>query len=151
MKGKKRVKKTKGKIIYGLTAEERFKEVHGMTMEEFHAKQEEVFKAKTGMTYDEWYINQITTKTPIEVLKEPKGTVTEDDIKLIKDLQILGLNDEVINVLLHYAIIVSRIGLVPPLVIEMGKSWYENNISTVEEAIVFVREAQKKHKESLGK
>jgi replication initiation and membrane attachment protein DnaB len=151
MKEKKRFIKTKGKIIHGLTAEERFKEIYGMTIQEHYAKQEEEFKAKTGMSYDEWYINRVKTMTPVEFLKEPKGTVTEEDVKLIKDLQVLGLKDEVINVLLHYVLIVSRIGLVHTLVKEMGKSWNETNILTVEQAIVFVREEQKKYKESSEK
>lgn len=151
MKEKKRFKKTKGKIINGMTAEERFKEIYGMTIQEHSAKQEEEFKAKTGMTYDEWYINRVKTMTPVEFLKEPNGTVTEEDVKLIKDLQVLGLKDEVINVLLHYVLVVSRIGLVHHLVKEMGKSWHETNILTVEQAIVFVREEQKKYKESSEK
>ncbi|KQU19208.1 hypothetical protein ASG65_24780 [Bacillus sp. Leaf13] len=147
-KKKKPLKKTKGKIIQGKTEEDRFKEIHGMTIQEWNAKQEEEFKAKTGMTYDEWYVNQVKTTTPIEFIKEPKGTITEEDVKLIKDLQELGLKDEVIIVLLHYVIVVSRIGLVHSLVKELGKSWHENNLTTVEEAFVFVREEQKKYKES---
>jgi len=145
---KKRLKKTKGKIIHGQTAEERFKEIHGLTIQEWNAKREEEIEAKIGMTIDEWYVNQVKTTTPLELLKEPNGTITDEDIKLVKDLQQLGLKDEVINVLLHYVTAVSRIGLVHPLVKEMGKSWNENNISTVEEAIFFVRKEQKKYKES---
>ncbi|MEK5147953.1 DnaD domain protein [Psychrobacillus sp. FSL K6-4615] len=151
MKDKKRRKKVQDKVIHGTTPEERFKEIHGMTIQEWNAEQEEEFKAKTGMTYDEWYVNQIKTTIPIEFLKEPNGTITEDDVKMVKDLQVLGLKDEVINVLLHYVTVVSRIGLVHPLIKEMGKSWHENNILTVEEAIVFVREEQKKYKESSEK
>ncbi|MFJ7942037.1 DnaD domain protein [Peribacillus sp. NPDC096622] len=150
-KKKKLLNKTKGKIIQGKTAEDRFKEIHGMTIQEWNAKQEEEFKDKTGMTYDEWYVNQVKTTTPIDFIKEPKGTITEEDVKLIKDLQELGLKDEVIIVLLHYVMVVSRMGLVHSLVKEMGKSWNEINLTTVEEAIVFVREEQKKYKESSEK
>ncbi|MFB7640453.1 hypothetical protein [Peribacillus butanolivorans] len=56
-----------------------------MTIQEWTVKQEEESKAKTGMTYDEWYVNQVKTTTPIEFIKEPKGTITEEDVKLIKD------------------------------------------------------------------
>jgi len=56
VKDKKRSKKAKGRVIHGETPAERFKEIHGMTLEEWHAKQEEEFKAKTGMTIDEWML-----------------------------------------------------------------------------------------------
>ncbi|TCJ01712.1 DnaD domain protein [Cytobacillus praedii] len=140
---RKRRKKVQGKVVHRTTPEEKFYKKHGMTMEEWRREQQ--FKVKSGL---EWFINQVNSQTPIEFLKEPNGTVTEEDIKLVKDLQLLGLKDEVINVLLHYALVVSRIGLVHPLVKEMGKSWYKNNILTVENAIVFVREEQKKYNES---
>ncbi|MGN7402486.1 DnaD domain protein [Cytobacillus praedii] len=143
MKDRKRRKKVQGKVVHRTTPEEKFYKKHGMTMEEWRREQQ--FKVKLGL---EWFINQVNSQTPIEFLKEPNGTVTEEDIKLVKDLQFLGLKDEVINVLLHYALVVSRIGLVHPLVKEMGKSWYKNNILTVEKAIVFVREEQKKYNES---
>ena len=70
--------------------------------------------------------------------------MTEDDIKLVKDLQLLGIKDGVINILLHYVAIFSRVGMVHSLVKEMGENWYKENISTVEKAINFVREEQKK-------
>ncbi|WP_419881892.1 hypothetical protein ACN6MY_20950 [Peribacillus sp. B-H-3] len=146
MKDKKRIKKTAGKVIHGLTPEERFKEIHGMSIEEWNAKLEEKFIAKTGMTFDEWYVNQVKSSPPIEFLKKRNDTVTEDDVKLVEDLQMLGLKDDVINVLLDYAALVSRIGLVHPLVREMGEHWHEKKILTVEKAIVFVREEQKKYK-----
>lgn len=145
MKDRNRRKKVQDKVVHGTTPKERFHEKHGMSIEEWHQEQ---FRVKTGMTYIEWYINKVNSQTPIEFLKEPNGTVTEEDIKLVKDLQLLGLKDEVINVLLHYALAVSRTGLIHPLVREMGKSWYQNNIFTVEKAIFFVREEQKKYNES---
>lgn len=52
----------------------------------------------------------------------------------------MGLNDGVINVLLDYVGIVSRIGVVDSLVKEMGEHWLKENILTIESAIVFVRE-----------
>ena len=55
----KRYKKINGKVIYGKTTEERFQEVHGITIEEWEAKGEEKFKAKMGMSSDEWYIKQV--------------------------------------------------------------------------------------------
>ncbi|MED3552599.1 DnaD domain protein [Cytobacillus praedii] len=140
---RKRRKKVQGKVVHRTTPEEKFYKKHGMTMEEWQREQQ--FKVKSGL---EWFINQVNSQTPIEFLKEPNGTVTEEDIKLVKDLHLMGLKDEVINVLLHYALVVSRIGLVHPLVKEMGKSWYKNNLLTVENAIVFVREEQKKYNES---
>ncbi|MFY0758101.1 hypothetical protein AB1K32_04360 [Metabacillus dongyingensis] len=48
----KNAKKMIGKVIHGLTPEERFKEVRGMSIEERHAKLKEEFKAKTGMIYE---------------------------------------------------------------------------------------------------
>ncbi|MCM3711828.1 DnaD domain protein [Sporosarcina luteola] len=143
-KDKKGRKKVHRKVIHGTTPEERFQEIHGMTIEEWTEQQ---FKAKTGMTPDEWYIKQVKTTTPFNFIKERYGTVSEDDIELVKDLQLLGLKDGVINVLLDYVEIFSRIGMVHPLVREMGKNWHKENILTVEKAIVFVREEHKKYKE----
>lgn len=94
----KRFKKISDKVIYGSTAEERFKEVHGITIEEWKSKGEERFKVETGMSYEEWYIKKVISSTPIDYLKNLNGSVSQDDIKLVKDLQELGLNDGVINV-----------------------------------------------------
>ncbi|USK79767.1 hypothetical protein QRD90_23120 [Peribacillus frigoritolerans] len=71
-KKKNPLKKTKGKIIQGKTTEDRFKEIHGMTIQGWNAKQEEEFKAKTGMTYDEWYVNQVKQRHRLNLLKNPK-------------------------------------------------------------------------------
>jgi replication initiation and membrane attachment protein DnaB len=60
-------------------------------------------------------------------------------------LQILGLKDEVIYVLLDYVAIVSSIGMVHPLVREMGENWFNEKIFTIEKAISYVREQQKKN------
>lgn len=143
-KDKKVWKKAQGKVIHGTTPEERFQEIYGMTIEEWN---EQKFKA----TSDEWYINKAKSTTPFDFIKERYDTVTEDDIKLVKDLQLLGLIDGVINVLLDYVAIVSRIGMVHPLVREMGENWHKENILTVEKAINFVREEQKKYKDSSEK
>lgn len=145
---KKRRKKEQGKVIHGTTPEERFQEINGMTIEEWHEQQ---FKAKTGMTTNDWYIEQVKSSLPNDYFKVQKGTITEEDVKLVKDLQELGLNDEVINVLLGYVVVVSKIGLIYPLIKEMGEYWIEKNLLTVEKAIVFVREEHKLHKESSEK
>ena len=142
-KNKKRYKKISGNIIHGTTTEERFKESHGITIEEWQAKKEEQFKAKTGMSYEEWYIKQVNSLTPMDYLKNRNGAVSEDDVKLVKDLQELGLNDGVIIVLLDYVRSISRIGFVHSLVREMGESWLKKNILTIERAIGFVREEWK--------
>ncbi len=139
----KRYKKIKGKVIYGKTTEERFQEVHGITIEEWEAKGEEEFKAKMGMSSDEWYIKQVKSLTPIEYHKYKGVDVSKDDVDLVMDLQELGLNDGVINVLLDYVIIVSKIGFIHSLVREMGESWHNKNISTIERAMAFVREVWK--------
>lgn len=133
-------KNIRRKIIHGKTPEERFKEVHGITIEEWKAKQEEKFKAQTGMSPEEWYIKQVTSSTPINYLKSRNGAVSENDVELVKDLQAMGLNDGVINVLLDYVGAVSRIGFVHSLVKEMGEHWLKENILTIESAKVFVRE-----------
>jgi len=142
MKDKKRFKKTNNRVVHGKTPEERFKEILGMTIEEWNEQQ---FKAKTGMTPDEWYINEAKSTTPFNFIKERYGTVTEDDIKLVKDLQLMGLKDDVIYVLLDYVAIVSRIGMVHLLVKEMGENWFNEKIFTIEKAISYVREQQKKY------
>ncbi|MDR0139551.1 hypothetical protein RFW18_17490 [Metabacillus idriensis] len=144
---KKRLKKIKGKVVHGSKPEERFKEIHGMTIKEWNEQQ---FKAKTGMTPDEWYINEAKSTTPYDFIKERFGTVTEDDVKLVKDMQVLGLTNEVIYVLLDYVAIISRIGVVHPLVRETGENWVEKEL-TIEKAIAYVREEQKKNKESSEK
>ncbi|MDR0140210.1 hypothetical protein RFW18_20835 [Metabacillus idriensis] len=148
MMKKKRLKKLKGIVVHGSTPEERFKEIHGMTIKEWNEQQ---FKANTGMTPDEWYINEAKSTTPYDFIKERCGTVTEDDVKLVKDMQVLGLTNEVIYVLLDYVAIISRIGVVHPLVREMGENWVEKDLLTIEKAIVYVREEQKKYKESSEK
>ena len=142
-KNKKQYKKISSKVIYGTTAEERFKEIHGVTIEEWNAKKEEEFITKTGMSYDEWYIKQVNSLTPIDYLKNCNGAVSQDDVELVKDLQKLGLNDGVINVLLDYVNIVSKIGFIHSLVREMGLSWLKKNVLTIEKAIAFVREEWK--------
>lgn len=147
-KDKKGRKKVQRKVTLGTTGEERFQEIHGRTIEEWSEQQ---FKAKTGMTPEEWYVKQIKSTTPFDFIKERYGTVSVDDIKLVKDLQLLGLKDGVINVLLDYVAIFSRIGMVHPLIREMGENWHKENILTVEKAIVFVREEHKKYKESSEK
>lgn len=91
-----------------------------MTIEEWQAKEVEMFKAKTGMSSDEWYRQQVNSSTPIDYLIKSNGGVSQDDIELVRDLQELGLNDSVINVLLDYVKIVNRIGFIHPLVREMG-------------------------------
>jgi replication initiation and membrane attachment protein DnaB len=111
MKDKKRFKKTNNRVVHGKTPEERFKEIHGLTIKEWNEQQ---FKAQTGMTSDEWYMNKAKSTTPFDVIKERYGTVTKDDMKLVKDLQLLGLKDGVINVLLDYVAMFSRIGMVHP-------------------------------------
>lgn len=151
MKDKKRRGKVQGKVIHGTTPEERFEEIHGMTIEEWNVKLEVKFKDKTGMTPDEWYVNQVKSTTPFDFINERLGTVTEDDIKLVKDLQLFGLKDGVINILLDYVAIFSSIGMVHPLVREMGENWHKENILTVEKAINFVREEHKKYTESSEK
>ncbi|MFJ7406858.1 MULTISPECIES: hypothetical protein [unclassified Lysinibacillus] len=139
----KRYKEKNGKAIYGTTTEERFKEVHGITIEEWKAKEEARFKAITGMSSDEWYIKKVRSSTPIDYLKKLNGVVSQDDVDLVKDLQVLGLNDGVINVLLDYVKLVSRIGFIHSLVREMGESWLKKNVSTIESAMAFVREEWK--------
>ncbi len=109
------------KIIHGKTPEERFKEVYGITIEEWKSKQKEKFKAQTGISSDEWYIKQINSSAPIDYLKNRNGAVFEKDIELVKELQPIGLNDGVINVLLDYVGIVSRIGFIHSLVKGMGE------------------------------
>ena len=66
-KDKKGRKKVQRKVILGTTPEERFQEIHGMTIEEWNEQQ---FKAKTGMTPDEWYIRQVKSTTPFDFIKE---------------------------------------------------------------------------------
>ena len=128
------------KIIHGTTPEERFKEVYGMTIEEWILKEREKFVAQTGMSPDEWYIKQINSLAPIDFLEKHNGAVSEKDIKLVKELQRLGLNDGVINVLLDYAGSVNRIGFNHSLVKKMGEILLEKNILTIESAISFFRE-----------
>ncbi|WP_409368465.1 hypothetical protein [Lysinibacillus sp. 38-6] len=142
MKNKKRLKKTKNRVVHAKTPEDRFKEIQGTTIEEWNEQQ---FAAKTGMTPDEWYINKAKTTTPFDFIKERYSTVTDYDKKLIKDLQILGLKDDVIYVLLDYVAIVSKSGIVHhPLVKEMGENCFNEKIFTIEKAISYVREQQKK-------
>jgi replication initiation and membrane attachment protein DnaB len=141
MKDKERFKESNGKVVNGLTTEERFKEIHGMTYDEWNANLEEKFIAKTGMTYDEWIINRYKSLTPFELLKEQYGEVSDADLKLINDLQVLGINDGVINVLLEYVAISDGMGLVHPLVLEMGKNWFNAKVVTIEKAISYVRKA----------
>jgi replication initiation and membrane attachment protein DnaB len=127
--------------------EERFKATHGMTIAEWNAKLEEKFKSETGITPDEWVINRYSSLTPVEILKE-YGVISEADVTLVKDLQLIGLNDGVINVLLEYVTIVNGIGFVHSLTLELGKSWLEKDIVTIEKAVDYMREEQRRYKES---
>jgi len=93
-------------------------------------------------------VNQVNSTTPIDFIKVGKEKVTENDKKLIKDLKSFGLIDGVIIVLLHYVFVISKIGLVHSLFREMGKRWQEENISTVEQALTFIRAEHKKYIDS---
>jgi replication initiation and membrane attachment protein DnaB len=141
MGDKERFKERNGKVVHGSTPEERFKERHGITYNQWIAKLEEKFIAKTGMTYDEWIINRYESLTPVELLKEQNGAVSDADLKLINDLQALGINNSVINVLLEYVVISNGIGLVHSLVLEIGNNWFKEKILTIEMAISYVRKA----------
>ncbi len=138
-------KKGIGQFVKGETAEERFKKMHGMTFEEWSAKQ---FKTHTGMTYEEWYIQKVKSSTPFEIMKERNEEITDEDVKLVEDLQSLGLKNEVIIVMFHYIAAVSKIGFVHSLVREMGEHWFNHNIATIEEAMAFARSEYDKDGES---
>lgn len=142
-KYKKQRKKLQGKVIHGTTPEERFEEIHGMTLDEWHAKHEVKFKEKTGMTPDEWVLNRYKTITPLDLINE-YGVASKVDETLVKDLKDLGLNNDVINVLLEYVFIFNGIGFVQSLVLEIGKNWLKNDIQTVEKAIEFIRKEHRK-------
>lgn len=135
----KRNKNIRGKIIHGTTPEERFKEVHGITIEEWTKEGEEKIKARTEMSSEEWYIKKVNSSTPIDYLKILNGAISKDDVELVRDLQELGLNDGVINVLFDYVRLVNRMGFIHSLVREMGGIWLKENILTIESAIVYVR------------
>ena len=139
----------KDNFIHGSTPEERFQEIHGMAIEEWHANLEVKLKDETGMTTDEWYVTKVTSTTPFDFIHERYGTVTEDDKKLVKDLQSLGIKDGVINILFDYVAIFSKVGMVHPLVKEMGENWNKGNIVTVEKAINFVREERNNTEPSM--
>ena len=67
-----------------------------MTTEDCNAKHEVEFKAKTGMTVDDWLLNKYKTITPFELITAYE-VATKDEETLVKDLQDLGLNNDVIN------------------------------------------------------
>lgn len=135
----KRNKNIRGKIIHDTTPEERFKEVHGITIEEWTKEGEEKIKVRTEMSSEEWYIKKVNSSTPIDYLKILNGAISKDDVELVRDLQELGLNDGVINVLFDYVRLVNRMGFIHSLVREMGGIWLKENILTIESAIVYVR------------
>lgn len=120
-----------------------------MIIDEWNAKVEEEFKAKTGMTPDEWVINRYKTLAPVDLIKEHYEVISKADVMLVKDLQGIGFNDGVINVLLEYVMIVNGIGFVHPLVLEMEKDWLEKDIVTIEKAVEYVREEQRRYKKSM--
>lgn len=150
MKVKKRRNKLQGKVIHGTTREERFGKIHGMTIDNWQAKHETKFKEKTGMTPDEWVLNRYKTITPIELINEYE-VASKADVTLVENLQDMGLNNDVINVLLEYVFIFNGIGFVQSLVLEIGKNWLKNDILTVEKAIKFIRNEQRKNNESHEK
>ena len=137
---KKQNKNLRGKIIHGTTPEARFKEVNGLTIEEWIKELDEKFKIQTGLSSDEWYIKQVNFSTPIDYLKSLNGAISEDDVELVIDLQELGLNDGVINVLFDYVRVVNRSGFIHSLVRKMGEVWLKENILTIGSAIVYARE-----------
>ncbi|WP_342601087.1 DnaD domain protein [Psychrobacillus sp. FSL H8-0483] len=114
-----------------------------MTIDELNAKHEVKFKEKTGMTVDEWLLNKYKTITPFELIKA-YYFATKDEETLVKDLQDLGLNNGVINALLEYIFVLNGKGFVQSLVLDMGKNWVKNDILTVERAIKFMKEQDRK-------
>lgn len=53
----------------------------------------------------------------------------------------LGLTNDLINILLDYVAISSRIGVVHSSVKEMGEHWIKKDILTIEKAIAYTRES----------
>ena len=147
---KKGRKKVQGKVLHGTTPEERFQEIHGMTIEEWNVKLEVKFKDKTGMTTDEWVLNRYNTITPIDLINE-YYVASKADETLVENLHALGLEKDVINVLLEYVLIFNGIGFVQSLVLEIGKNWLKNDIQTVEKAIQVMKEEHRKYNKSLEK
>lgn len=114
-----------------------------MTTEDWNAKHEVKFKAKNGMTVDDWLLNKYKTITPFELITAYE-VATKDEETLVKDLQDLGLSKDVINALLEYVFVFNGKGFVQSLVLEIGKNWVKNDIITLEKAIKFMKEQDRK-------
>ena len=114
-----------------------------MTSEEWNAIHERKFKAKTGMTLEEWLLYKYTTVTPFEVIAAYE-VATRDNEALVKDLQDLGFNHDVMNALLEYIFVFYGKGFDSSLVLEIGKEWVKNNIITLEKAINYMKEQNRK-------
>ena len=97
------------------------------------------------------YEQRFVAKTPVEFLKYNGHIVTETDLKMIMELQELGLSNGVINVLLEYALLVSRSRILHPLVVELGENWLRQDISSVEQATEYLKEEMKKYIHWLDK
>ncbi|MFE8697562.1 hypothetical protein ACFYKT_14560 [Cytobacillus sp. FJAT-53684] len=136
MADKNELKKFNGRVVHDGTINDHFKELHGITIEEWNEKN---FKARTGMSSEECYIKQITNFIPVDYIKERNGKITEEDINVVHYLQALGLKEAVINVLFDYVGVFSSVGLIPPDPREGGKYWVEQNISSIDKAIIFAR------------
>jgi replication initiation and membrane attachment protein DnaB len=80
------------------------------------------------------YEQRIEAKTPVELLTYHGHIVSESDLKMIKELKEIGLNNGVLNVLLEHVLLVSHNRILHPLVIELAKYWLSQNIITVEYA-----------------
>lgn len=114
-----------------------------MTTEEWNAKHQVKFNAKTGMTVDAWLLNKYKTITPFELITAYE-VAAKDEETLVKDLQDLGLNNDVINALLEYVFVFNGKGFVQSLVLEIGKNWVKSDSITLEKAIKFMKEQDSK-------
>lgn len=96
-------------------------------------------------------LNWFKTETIDNVLYAvTNGKPKPHNIELLVSLKKLGLNDEVINVLLHYVFLSSNHSLPNLYAMQLANHWLKNGLTTAEEAMKFAKDMTGKLKNSIS-
>ncbi|MEK4029449.1 MULTISPECIES: DnaD domain protein [Bacillaceae] len=92
-------------------------------------------------------VRKFETLTPIEVLERNKyEKATSHDLKILEELNDLGLNKGVINVLLEFVLLVNGMRLNGRLIKKIASHWLEYEVTTIEQAIIFSRKEHRQYR-----
>ncbi|KKB42204.1 DnaD domain protein [Bacillus thermotolerans] len=96
-------------------------------------------------------INRFKGLTSEEFLSKYKAnTVSARDLEVIEELKAAGFNDGVVNVLLEFALLSSGMKMNRSLIRSIAEHWAKYEVSTIEQAIIFVRKEHRQYRKWKG-